>query len=296
MCRVFFLLFLTALICPASAVSWTGGVSNTSDGSSWSIQRQSGTIGFDLSSSVEGEISPITVTPSGRIAYQYYTHYANIEVNDVRLKERTAAIEGVYSSENLIMLRAEAEVDVNMTAFKPNNSDVWTITFEENWPVILNASRSIDYVGQGINDRDCVGNNLDKAISSFLYNKEFSKERTAGLVLERMNVTVIATNETIIRADFMPTKSLDYEVQSHTTGIADFRYRQTGLNGSEVNYGEERYLGTYDITRKIGMESDYSQEVDESNWLACCIGGCSDVELACDHIWVESGVFDCVCS
>lgn len=87
-----------------------------------------------------------------------------------------------------------------------------------------------------------------------------------------------------------------YEVQSHSTDIADFRYLQTGTDGSEVNYGEERYLGTYDITRKIGMESNYSKKVNKIDWLYCCIGGCSDVELAYDQTWVESEVFDCVCS
>ncbi|HPE50651.1 MAG TPA: hypothetical protein P5049_00380 [Methanothrix sp.] len=69
-----------------------------------------------------------------------------------------------------------------------------------------------------------------------------------------------------------------------------------GTDGAEVNYGEERYLGTYDITRKIGMESNYSKKVNKMNWLDCCIGGYSDVELAYDQTWVESEVFDCVCS
>jgi len=85
-------LILAALISATSAASWTGGVDNVTDGSSWWIHRQSGTIGFDLSSSVEGDIAPIAVTPAGRVLSPYYSGMADLDANDVRLRERTAAL------------------------------------------------------------------------------------------------------------------------------------------------------------------------------------------------------------
>ena len=290
-------LLLAALISSASAASWTGGVDNVTDGSSWWIHRQSANLSFDLSSSVEGEIAPI-IGPGGRVLSSFHAHYTDIDVNDVRLKERTSALEGVYSSEDEIKLRANATSSlniVNMTETKPAGSDVWTITFEENWPVALNASRTIDYVGTGLNDQDCIGNNLDSVGTMFLYNKEFSKERVAGLKLDRMNATVIATDNTIIRADVMPTRSTDYGLESHSTGIADLRYRQTYPNETVQNIGLERYYGTYDIKRNIEMRSVYTELENEADWLSCCLEGCLDIDPVNSGGWVESEVFDCIC-
>ena len=286
---------MAGLISSASGASYTFGVDNVTDGSSWWIHRQSGTIGFDFSGSVEGDIAPITVTPAGRVLSPYYSGMADLDANDVRLKERTAALEGTYSSDEIITLRAEAEADVNRTYTKPAGSEVWTITLEENWPVTLNASKTIDYLGKNINDRDCAGNNGDSVGANFLYNKELSRERTVALRLDRLNVTVVATNDTIISADVLPTRSTVYDITSHSTGIADLRYRQTDSRGEVINLGEERYSGTYDINRKIEMEFVYTNETNKTDWLSCCVGGCSDIDPCDLASWGESRVFDCAC-
>ena len=291
-----YLLLLVGLISSASAASWTFGVDNVTDGSSFWISRQSANMSFDLSGSVEGDISPIAVTPAGRVLSPYYSGMADLDVNDVRLKERTAALEGTYSSEELISLKAEATASVNRTYSKPAGSNVWTITLEENWPVTLNASKTVDYLGKNINDRDRAGNNGDLVGSSFLYNTELSRERDVALRLERLNATIIATNDTIISADVLATRSTVYDTTSRSTGIADLRYRQIDSRGEVVNLGEERYSGTYEITRRIEMELSYAKETNETDWLSCCVGGCSDTDPCDLTSWGEAGVFDCVCS
>jgi len=293
--KALILLLLAGLISSASANSWTYGIDNVTDGSSWWIHRESGTIGFDMSSSFEGQISPIE-GPGGRVLDPYHSHYVNVNVNDVRLKEVTGTLAGTYSAEDEIKIRAEAEADVNRTYFKPSGDDIWYVTLEENWPVCLNASRSIDYAGLVINDRECVGNNGDAVTTNFLYNNEYSKERKTSLKLDRLNATIVATDDTILWADVLPTKSLDYEIESHSTGIADLKYKQVDPNTQVVNYGAERYHGIYDITRKIKMESVYINETIEKDWLSCCVGGCSDVDLDYVGVWNGAEVFGCVCS
>jgi hypothetical protein len=283
-------LLLTAIVSTVSAVSWSGSVSNVTDGSYWEINRQSGNLSFDLSGSVEGEVSPIEVTPSGRILSAYNSRYTDIKANDVRLHERTSALEGIYSSDEEVCLRAEAYDDVKMNITKPAGSDVWIVSWSERWPVTLNASRSINYKGRGINDRDCAGNNLNGVSNGFLYSQEFSMDRATSLRLDRMNATVKATNDTILQGDFMPTMSLDYMIESHSTGIADLGYRQIDTSRSVVNYDEERYYGTYDISRAIGMRSNFT---DDWNWLSC-FGGCADIDPEYLATWGESDVFDCV--
>jgi len=291
-----YLLLLAGLISGASAASYTIGVDNLTDGSSFWISRQSANMSFDLSGSVEGEIAPIAVTPAGRVLSPYHSARADLDVNDVRLKERTAALEGTFSSEELISLKSDASASVNRTYFKPAGSDVWTMTLEENWPVRLNASRTVDYLGKMINDRDRAGNNGDAVGSSFLYNTDLSRERDVALRLERLNATVIFTNDTIVSADVFVTRSTVYETASHSTGIADLRYRQTDSRGDVINLGEERYSGTYDITRRVEMELVYVNETNETDWLSCCVGGCSDLDPCSLLPEGGAGVFDCVCS
>jgi hypothetical protein len=287
-------LLLAGLISSASAASYTFGVYNVTDGSSFWISRQSANMTLDLSGSVDGEISPISVTPAGRVLSPYYSASSTFDVNEVRLKERTAALEGTYSSEEEIYLRASAQAAVNRSYFKPAGSDVWTITLEENWPVRLNASKTVDYAGKMINDRDRAGNNGDSVGSSFLYNTELSKERNVALRLDRLNATVIATNDTIVSSEVLPTRSTVYDLDSHSTGIADLRYRQVDVRGDLINLGEERYSGTYDITRKVKMELVDTNVTNKTEWLSCCIEGCSGLDPCDTSPWSGAGVFGCV--
>jgi len=285
---------LLTLIVPASAVSWSGNVDTNT--STWSIHRQSATVCFEYTSSVDGEITPTQVTPAGRTLSPYASNYGDVNFNDVRLRERTAAQEGIYSSEELINLKAEAYEDVNQTITKPAGSEIWTIKWNETWPVVLSASRSIDYAGNNINDREYLGNNLDYVGANYLHNKEFSKDRKADLYLEKMNATILATNETIILANFMPTKSIDYEIESHSTGIADLKHKITGTDRTTViSEGEEWYDGVFDISRKIGIHTKYNETAEEKDWLSCCVGGYGGIDPSDLGNWNESAVFSGAC-
>jgi len=154
----------------------------------------------------------------------------------------------------------------------------------EQWPVFIRAVRTLDYSGQQINDRDFEGNNRDFVGAYFLYNHELSKEQRSVIWLQLMNATVLATNDTILLAEFKPTKYLGHQIKAKTTGIADLSYRLsdsqfdfTNQNYPALSEGEERYYGTYDLARKIEMKTvfeksdDTDDEVD--SWLPCCGNG-----------------------
>lgn len=287
--NIFVSLLFAALISSASAASWTGDVETNT--TSWTITRNGATIGLDLDSFVEGEISPI-FGPGGRVLGSYYSYRSDIDVNDVKLRERTSAFEGLYSSEESKRLRSESENDVNLTITKPAGSNVWTIEWEENWPVTLNAIRSIDYAGNGINDRDLAGNYFDYAGTNFLYNTEFSKDRHVNLQLDRMNVTVVAMDDNLISVDLMPTKSIGYELESHSTGIADLKHKLTRDGRDVVSEVYERYEGVFDIERKINLHSDYNETESEEDWLSCCFDGYGGINLADMTSWNASSVFE----
>jgi hypothetical protein len=295
---------LLALVSSVSADYWSSSVSTNS--SSWSITRQSGNISLSLSSAVEGNISPTEL--HGRVLGAYQSHYAEVKANDVRLRERTSSLEGKYRSEDEISLWSKIDNEVDIEATKPAGSNVYTFTYHEQWPVLMTARRTLEYSGRQINDRDFVGNNRDFVGSNLLYNRELSKEQRTVMWLDQMNATVLATDDAILQAEFMPTKYLGYLIKANTTGIADLSYklRSSQYDVKHQNYpalseGEERYYGTYDLSRKIEMKSVFEKSNDTDDgadsWLPCCYVGWNDM-MYFDKKGFGTGakgVFDCAC-
>jgi hypothetical protein len=290
----------------ANAVFWASNVDTNS--SHWSIYRQSSNISFDLSSSVEGKVSP--VESRGRILRPYQSYYEEIGTNDVRLRQRTSSLEGSYKSADEIMMQSVVYSDeIEITVDKPAGTDLYTIEYEnEKWPVFIKASRTLAYSGQQINNRDFEGNNGDFVGANFLYNRELSKEQRSVIWLQRMNATVLTNNESIFLAEFKPTKYLGYKIEANSTGIADlsYRLRDSRYDVKHQNYpalseGEERYYGIYGLKRRIEMKSvsENSNETgDEADsWLPCCYAGWNDMMYFDKKGFGTDakGVFDCTC-
>lgn len=297
------LVLLLFIVAEVDADSWAGSVNTTKD--YWSIHRTSSNISFSLEQSVKGTVSPVTVQ-GGRVLRPYGSYYEDVNLNDVRLRQRTAAHEGSYSSEERLKLKSNTSA-VNLRINKPAGTDIYTIDFYENWPVSLSASRTVEYSGEGINDREFAGNNLDYFGANMLYNKEFSKEMSVNMSLKSMNATILANDYNIFSAERKSTRALDLQLKAHTSGIADISYLQSG---SQYEFGptpkyevlnelDERYVGVYDITKKVSMRSVFTRInlTEGEEWLPCCSGGFFDMPQ-----WEqkarksEAGIFDCTCS
>lgn len=170
--------------------------------------------------------------------------------------------------------------------------------------MILRSSKSLRYSGREINNREFAGNNLDFASSNLLYNRELSKDTDVGMLLTRMNATMTATDDAILSAEFMPDKEMYLDTRTYTTGIADLRYRLTSPS-AEVKRGgypalsvsEERYIGSYNISRSIHMKSDFPYYKLEEDWMPCCFNSGNDIDLleARDYGVSAREVFDCTC-
>jgi hypothetical protein len=276
--------------------------------SSWSIYRHSGNLSFDYTQSVQGTVSPIDY--NGRSLSPYHSAYQEVNVNDVRLRDRTSAFQGNYSSEEQMHLRSDTTNSISIDITKPGGSPVYTIQYVEQWPVILRYDKIMKYSGKEINEREFIGNNLDYAGSSLLYNKELSKDTYAGLLLKRMNATVLATDDAIFSADFMPSRETIYRTRTHTTGIANLKYRLTGPSYKVIpgiypalSEGEERYVGNYNITRSIHIKSDFEKSDFENSslgedYLPCCFVGYSGMSpVDRGYLGLDAReVFDCSCS
>jgi len=256
---------------------------------------------FDYTQAVDGIISPVDY--HGRMISPYHSGYSELQVSDVRIRERTAALEGMLSTEEILSFKSKTWRPVYMNISKPAGSPIWTVDFVENWQADLIANRTLEYEGRNINDREFVGNNHDYAGANFLYNKKLSKEQNVHLNLTRMNATVVLTDEEIIYADLMPTRMMEYELSAHTTGIADLKYGNSGFRETSdydarpdlIEESEERYVGTYDILRRLWMASNFTEIEKVEDWLPCCSGGWASMNPTERKYWGAEGIFDCSC-
>jgi len=275
---IIILLLCSALIVAADAEKRTISVGTNT--TTWTITRESESIKFDYAQYVQGSISPVEYR--GRTLSPYHSSYEDVDLNDIRLRDRTSALEGSYASEKQMTLEA------NTTAISEFNfvyeNGTYTFQFIEEWPAILRSSQSLRYSGQGISSRECAGNNLDYAGSSLLYNTELSKDSDIGMLITRMNATVIATDDAILQADMMPEKEMHYDISTHTTGIADLKYGVSSLRAEPkkiayplISEGEERYYGNYNISRRLRLKSSFPIYESEDHWLPCCSEGSCEI-------------------
>jgi hypothetical protein len=288
----------------ATADYWSSSVDTNS--SRWSIYRESTNISFNLSSSVEGKVSP--VESRARILSPYQSYYEEIGANDVRLRQRTSSLKGIYKSSDEIKMQSVVYPDeIEIAVDKQAGTDIYTIQYKnEIWPVFMKADRTLTYFGQQINNRDFEGNNGDFVGANFLYNHELAKEQKSVIWLKKMNATVLATDDSILLAEFKPTKYLGYRINAKTTGITDLSYRLRDFqydvkhqNYPALSEGEERYYGTYDLARKMEMRSVFKKSNDTDDeadswlptWLPCCY---EELDQR-DFEPTAKGFFDCTC-
>jgi len=283
-----------------SSDSWFGYVKTAND--TWSIYRHSDNMSFKSDQYIEGKIKAFE-GPRGRVLAPYCSYLENMNLNDVRLKERTAAKEGNYTSFELINANSKVIPPISLDINKPDDSDIYTIDFGEEWPANISAMKSLEYSGLGINNQDFSGNNFDFVESNLLYNQKLVKDLFIGMRLDRMNATVIATDDNIIRADKKTTKDLNFKISTSTTGIADFKFQHSGseFNRAPVtdyeilNMGEERYQGSFNITKDIRMSSRFNDSEAEDHWLPCCYQGFNDMNLLDKRSHNLERIFNCTC-
>jgi hypothetical protein len=265
-------LILICFLSSAVSVYWSSDVSTNT--SSWGIYRQGETFRFDQQGFVEGKISPVEF--NGRTLSPYLSYRSDLESNAVHLHECIAAREGYYRSEDMSTLKSntDAEIMVNTTKFA---GGLYTIGYEEDWPVFLGAGRLLAYEGQNINYRDYAENNRDVVGSNFLYNKKLLQLRGLDMHLDRMNISILANDKALTDIEVMPIGNLSYEMDANATGIADLSYRKTGSKYDvthktypALSEGWERYYGSFKIHRQILMNLSHLKSIDDSESMPCC--------------------------
>jgi hypothetical protein len=292
------ILLLATIIESASSAGWSGFAASNS--TSWQISRHSQNFTVDISGYVEGTVSP--VERNGRVLRPYVSYSKDVDTNGAIVRERTAALQGKYMSEDQISVRSRI-TNVSYELYKPSGTDIWTADFFSDWPVTINSSRSLDYIGHNINNRAYIGNGKDYIGEDFLYNVKLINERKFNLSANSLNARIFYTNDTILQTDLFENKELDYSLQSHSTGIADLSFKQSDSEYSTqhrdyetATFSEERHSGDYTIARNIKMKSNFSMDrMEDEFWLPCCSSQWTDMNFGNAESRTAKSVFDCTC-
>jgi len=219
----------------------------------------------------------------------------DIDVNDVRMKERISANEGSLDAEERIFLISVAEDDPESEVIKPSGSQTFSVFVEEAWPVFLNARRRVDYMGAGISDREAFATEFDSVSASYFRNTDLRRERSCDL---RLNETIFTGKITddptevslLPESRVISNKSLYYTTDSISNGLATLGYRQVADDLSILEEGSETYSGSFRIARTISMRSPGIEDEDEEvDWLLCCPGGQPILEPSADEARVFEG-------
>jgi hypothetical protein len=263
-----------------SATFWHGYVAI--NGSSWQIDRHSENITLASIEASKGNITSLQITPQGRSIGGYYSRYANMNANDVVSKERTSADQGSLRYAEISNLRANIGESITQNISKANDSDITFVEFNEYWPSQIQSRRHLYYSGSQINDRDYGGNNFDYVGTSFLYNTILEKDRTYGMILQKMNVSIAATDESFLQIDYLPTKTLLYSGKSYSTGMAGLKYGmasedQRSLIKGIINYdvlGSQDYYGTAFMNLSMNLSSKNMVHQYRDSWLSGLCNSC----------------------
>ena len=265
---VFFLLFLLSSY--ASSRFYYFGETD----SGWNTGiRESNTLTMDLSGFSMGQGS--------------YSHYGEVGINDVRVRDRTSSPNGTLSYQEGMYVTSrtyeensdEDNSDVKFAVVKPPGAQDYYITVDEYWPVHIDASRTLDFSGKSINDIEYFGNNFENAGSSFLYASNLRKDTSVNLDLKdvHFNAIVNDTSHRIVKDEFMPNLTLLYNHRSSFTGLATFR-AQHSFNRKPAMKDEQSYWGTFTVTRNINSTSInltkpwFDANLSGYDWLSgCCM-------------------------
>ncbi len=227
-----------------------------------------------------------------------FSRYTDMNFDDVRAKERISALNGSLDTSESTRVIAQPIDDVVINLVKYPGTQVYRLTVNETWPVVMASRRNIDYIGRGISDCDFLGNNLDYVGVSHLYVQDLKKERASFLQLKNAWFEALFENTTdnntkLLSDKFLPAKITDYRLISRFKGHAVLKYRQAASDRTTAKESVESYWGSFAIDRHVTIESSGRNVSEmEAVWLPCCTYGNTTELQAADPYAEEETIED----
>jgi hypothetical protein len=232
-----------------------------------------------------GDVYPIPLTRMLNAAGYLKVDNAPIIVSQIRSRNNLTyfgkEINDIESSSNSVTAKAAASA---------------SLTFLGLGPI---GPKTIDTFEKTLLDKG----QKQSANAEFLYNTELTKESDSYLKLG-----VFYSTDSLLWPSYSNVSvqsGLDYSLSSRSIGVADISYAQSQIPTSTnkqhpmpVNEGRDRYVGAFNLTKKIHMNSIVSEwssaDGNTYDWLPCsCNAGWDDMVIHDTRYHSAKGFFDC---
>ena len=253
---------ILALVLLIASCSLAGGIGYsvevTVDNTTWSIERSTIPVTFEMEGEVRGTGMVMRDTSINNIA-------------GVSAKETTHALSGVIVISEKTLLISKTDIPVVITEEIKGNNESANITIREAWPTFLSTAKDITYVGPRISTREEYENNGDVICTSFDV-KGLTKKSRFDTVLLGMNISAEVrpgcVNETI-----RTNKSSYYTLNSISLGGAAHIGCRSG-EGIERVESSETYIGIFKIETAIKMKDQMPPAPQNASnasidWMPC---------------------------
>ena len=247
-----------AIIIIATSVSQVSAdhysVSVTTDNTTWTIDRTTLPVTFEMSG---------TVTGYGSMVLDH-----DINLAGVIKKGLTYSHPGeIAISENLDVKSTAGPVNITATV----QGDNATVKINESWPTSLIDETDLSYEGKGILSKESYGNNYDVVCSRFIATKLEKTSKCNATLTKTVISAVIKPGNVTENLGFV--KGTDYQLKVTSDKYAHLGYKST-QNKKQLLLGSESYYGNFGIETSVGMTGieDEGLEEESEEWLSCPSG------------------------
>lgn len=243
-------------------------VSARVNSSSWSIERSTQVLSFDMTGSVSGYGSFSKLTRIQEFAGIESNEFSSSATGYLNYDE----LLGLRSSEGPVIITAKLKSGTNDSineSLTVSGEDFAKIDIDERWPSRFSNYKKISYLGPGIRTRESYENNGD-VVATSVTSWKLTKE---SIYLAQINRSVTSVNITSndVEERTYTNKSSRYGLNLKTTGEStNLDVIRLDESGDPFLRITQDYFGEQNMTLNLNMSGWVPPEEEETEWLECC--------------------------
>jgi hypothetical protein len=265
-------LLFSIILTPLSDAEMGYYVDARVNSTSWSIERTTRNLNFEITGSVSGYGSFSRLT--------HIQNFVGIESHELT----SSPSSGNLSYDEMMVLQSRegavtVGTNINSGSNESTNESVDVssdefiyITIDEHWPARLSNYKKISYLGPGIRTRESYQNNGD-VVETSIDSWRLTKESVYQAQINRSVTTANITSDDVV-VDTSSNKSSVYGLALNTIGSSThLDVMRLDELGEPTLYISQDYLGEEHMNLNITMGDYVPSTEDEEDWLECCRSG-----------------------
>jgi len=280
-------LILSFILIPLSDAKIGYYIDASVNSTSWSIERSTQDLNFEMNSFVSGDGSFSKLTHIKNFAGIELDELSSSSNGSLRYEElmQLQSREGPVSVSTRLKSETKESTNESIEISSNESNEFINIEIDERWPTRLANYKKISYLGPGIRTRESYQNNGD-VVATSIDSWRLTKESVYEAQINRMVTSVNITSDDVaeIRSE---NKTSRYGLGLQTIGSsAHLDVIKLDVSGMPKLVISQDYLGEERMTLNITMNDLLPPPEEERKWLECC--GAGDGEEALEDSLTSS--------